>query len=126
MELAFDPEPWPEWNDLRERASERFTCFTCEDTGQLWEQDPVFPNMARCKILVPCKCQKETPMKPRLSPTDPARRKEINGLFVGKTVASVEILGVNSWTFHFTDGSQVTLDTFAMGFGVVGIDTIDN
>jgi len=65
-------------------------------------------------------------MKLKPLPTDPIRREEINSLFSGKTVDKVEILGLNSWSFHFTDGSQVTIDTFAMGHGFHGPDVIDD
>ena len=57
-------------------------------------------------------------------PTEANRRQEINNQFCGKTVRDVEILGLNSWTFHFTDGSSVTIDTFAMGHGIYGPDLV--
>ena len=65
-------------------------------------------------------------MKLKPLPTDPTRKAEINSLFSGKTVKQVEILGLNSWCYHFTDGSKVTIDTFAMGFGIYGPDVLDD
>lgn len=55
-------------------------------------------------------------------PTETGRRQEINNRFSGKTVKEVEVLGLNSWKFHFTDGSDATIDTFAMGHGIYGPD----
>jgi hypothetical protein len=63
-------------------------------------------------------------MKMKPLPTETMRCREINNRFVGKTIKQVKILGLNSWEFHFTDGTSVTIDTFAMGHGIYGPDLI--
>jgi hypothetical protein len=37
----------------------QFACAECEDTGKIWEDDPAYPNMMRCQILVSCSCKDE-------------------------------------------------------------------
>lgn len=40
---------------------------------------------------------------------------------VGKTIASIENEGVNSFTLVFTDGMKVVFDVEAIGYGLNGI-----
>jgi len=61
-------------------------------------------------------------MKTKQLPTESGRKKEINKKFVGKTISRIEIPGLNCWIFHFTDGTSVTIDTYAMGHGIHGPD----
>jgi len=55
-------------------------------------------------------------------PNHPQRKAEINTRFAGKTISRVEIASLDYWIFHFTDGSQVTVETQAMGMGITGLD----
>lgn len=57
-----------------------------------------------------------------LLPTEDKKRNYINKLFKGRLITNVEVLGLNSWKFHFMDGGNVTIDTMAMGHGIHGPD----
>lgn len=48
---------WPTWEELGWTAD--FKCFTCEDTGEVWGPDPMFPQYRQCDILIKCSCSEK-------------------------------------------------------------------
>lgn len=51
------------------------------------------------------------------------RTRMVNDNFAGKTIQRVDAQAINAWTFHFTDGTQVILETEAVfpSMGLYGI-----
>lgn len=47
-----------------------------------------------------------------------------NKVFVGKTIKSVKVLGVNCWAFCFTDKTFAVIDTVSFGAGFFGPELI--
>lgn len=51
----------------------------------------------------------QPPEQDVMTPEQQERQAKINKALSGKTIASVSVPGINTWTLHFTDGSPVKL-----------------
>lgn len=40
---------------------------------------------------------------------------DVNGAFAGRTIRHVDTSNINQWTFTFTDGEQLSIDTINKG-----------
>jgi hypothetical protein len=54
--------------------------------------------------------------------TPSGNKLDVSAFFNGKTIRSVDTSACNVWVFHFTDGTDVSIEVEARGWSVFGIN----